>query len=61
MFFGTVAYLYKNEVVVINKGDISNSKPEEFKEITLFLSDEFVVNQYEKMELIYAGLKSEGE
>lgn len=61
MFIGSKAYLFNDRTVVINKSDIENAKPEEFKEILLCLSEEFITNNYEKIQLTYEGLTRNDE
>lgn len=42
MYKGVKAYLYQNSTVVINRTDIKGAKEEDFKEVSLYLSYEFI-------------------
>lgn len=52
MFKGTKAYLYQDSTVVLNKNDLKNAKEEDFKEVTLLLSADFIKNSYKELEVI---------
>jgi hypothetical protein len=46
------AYLYKGSTVVIDKKDIKNSTDNDFVEISLFLSEDFIRNCAEELEML---------
>jgi len=51
MFKYVKAYLYGDKTVVLNKSDIKNAKDEDFKEVSLWLSEEFIQESAEEIEM----------
>lgn len=51
MFKGTKAYLYEGGTVVLDKSHIKNAKEEQFEEVSLYLSKEFIEESYGELKL----------
>jgi len=52
MFKGVKAYLHGGTTVVLNKTDIHNAKDEDFQEVSLYLSHDFIEESAEELRLI---------
>lgn len=52
MYKGFTAYLYKGTTVVLKKKNIANAKDEDFAEVQVYLSDEFIRECAEELEML---------
>ena len=52
MFKYVKGYLFREGTVVLNKNDIRNAKDEDFREVSLYLSYEFIQESAEELEYI---------
>lgn len=52
MFKGVRAYLFREETVVLNKSDVKGAKDEDFREVSLYISYDFIKESVEELEYI---------
>lgn len=52
MYKGVRGYLYKGATVVLNKSDINNAKEEDYKEVMIYISNDFIKESAEEIELM---------
>lgn len=46
------AYLYEGKTVVIDKHDIKNAKNDDFTEVSLYLTEEFIKDSADELEML---------